>query len=153
MSLMPTGMPSIADSGLPARHRRVDRSAAVRAVSKLICTKARISGSQSASVSRQRSKNPRGESDPDAKATVASTNGAGRGVREELMKPLEPSTRYRRLTAQILETNGFLSSCPGCQYRIVQLVTLKAPPAKLHQHEANKRAHGERHHEICDCST
>src|SRR5271167_4398455 len=42
MSLMPTGMPSIGDNGLPARHRAVDRSAAARASGRFEATKAPI---------------------------------------------------------------------------------------------------------------
>src|SRR5580700_5960588 len=45
MSLMPTGMPSMADNGLPARQRAVDRSAAARAAGTLVQTKAPIRGS------------------------------------------------------------------------------------------------------------
>jgi len=45
MSLMPTGMPSIGDAGLPARQRSVDRSAAARASGTLVHTKAPIRGS------------------------------------------------------------------------------------------------------------
>ena len=45
MSLMPTGMPSMADSGLPARQRAVELSAAARAAGTLVQTKAPIRGS------------------------------------------------------------------------------------------------------------
>jgi S1-C subfamily serine protease len=53
MSLMPSGMPSMGDSGLPARQRAVERSAAARASSRLSVTKAPIRGSQASSAARQ----------------------------------------------------------------------------------------------------
>src|SRR6185312_1346625 len=56
MSLMPIGMPSIADTGLLSRHRMEDASAAARDPSMLVQTNALIFGSQAASVSRQRSR-------------------------------------------------------------------------------------------------
>src|SRR6185312_7280981 len=56
MSLMPIGMPSIADNGLLPRQRMDDASAAARAPSTLVQTNAPIFGSQAASVSRQRSR-------------------------------------------------------------------------------------------------
>src|SRR5580700_11275539 len=40
MSLMPIGMPSMGDSGLPERQRPADRSAASRAAGRLVQTKA-----------------------------------------------------------------------------------------------------------------
>src|ERR1700689_1592388 len=46
MSLMPTGMPSIGDAGLPARKRALERSAAARAAGRLVQTKAPMRGSQ-----------------------------------------------------------------------------------------------------------
>src|ERR1700692_1701570 len=45
MSLMPTGMPSMADSGLHARPRAVERPAAARAAGTWVHTKAPIRGS------------------------------------------------------------------------------------------------------------
>src|ERR1700746_785608 len=45
-SLMPTGMPSIADNGRPARQRSVARSAAARAVGRLVQTNAPTRDSQ-----------------------------------------------------------------------------------------------------------
>src|SRR5579863_1832435 len=68
ISLMPTGMPSIGDSGLAARQRSLDRSAAARAAGRLVVTKAPIRGSQLSSSSSEVSRNCRGVSCPDAKA-------------------------------------------------------------------------------------
>ena len=71
MSLMPIGMPSICESGLPSRQRAVDWSAAARAPSRLRCTKAPIFGSSAARSARQRSRKSRGVSAPLAKRAVA----------------------------------------------------------------------------------
>ena len=79
MSLIPIGMPSIGESGLPARQRSVERSAAVRAAARLSETKAPIFGSQASSSAMQRSRNSRGESFPLAKSAVAGRNGCIRG--------------------------------------------------------------------------
>jgi hypothetical protein len=79
MSLTPIGMPSIGESGLPARQRSVERSAAVLAASRLRETKAPILGSQTKSSAMQRSRNARGESLPLAKSAVAGRNGRIRG--------------------------------------------------------------------------
>ncbi len=79
MSLIPIGMPSIGESGLPARQRSVERSAAVLAAARLSVTKAPIFGSQASSSAMQRSRNARGESLPLAKSAVAGRNGCIRG--------------------------------------------------------------------------
>ena len=79
MSLIPIGMPSIGESGLPARQRSVERSAAVLAAARLSVTKAPIFGSQASSSAMQRSRNSRGESFPLAKSAVAGRNGCIRG--------------------------------------------------------------------------
>ena len=71
MSLMPTGMPSIGESGRPSRQRVVDASAAARARSRLRLTKAPILGSNAARSARQRSRKSRGVSAPLAKRGVA----------------------------------------------------------------------------------
>ncbi len=55
-SLMPTGMPSMAESGRPAFQRAVLASAASRAPAGFIVTQARTTGSRAAMVSRQRSR-------------------------------------------------------------------------------------------------
>ena len=79
MSLTPIGMPSIGESGFPARQRSVERSAAARAPARLSATKAPIFGSQASSSAMQRSRNWRGESFPFAKFAVAGRNGRIRG--------------------------------------------------------------------------
>ena len=71
MSLMPTGMPSIAERGFPARQRSVDCSAAARAPGRSVATKAPIRGSHWASNSSERSRNCRGVCLPDAKSARA----------------------------------------------------------------------------------
>jgi len=55
-SLMPMGMPSIGDSGVPARQRAAEASAASRAPGSLRLTQACTTGSRAAMVSRQRSR-------------------------------------------------------------------------------------------------
>src|SRR6202167_3250611 len=79
MSLIPIGMPSIGESGLPARQRFVERSAAVLAAARFSVTKAPIFGSHASSWAMQRSRNARGESFPLAKSAVAGRNGCIRG--------------------------------------------------------------------------
>src|ERR1700689_5930651 len=75
MSLMPTGMPSMADSGLPARQRAVDRSAAARAAGTLVQTKAPIRGSHCSRSASDLSRNSRGVSLPEAKCCAAAKYG------------------------------------------------------------------------------
>ena len=55
-SLMPTGMPSIGERGLPVFQRAALASAAARAPVSLMATRAFTTGSRSAMVSRQRSR-------------------------------------------------------------------------------------------------
>ena len=71
MSLMPIGMPSMAERCRPARQRAVAWSAATRAPSRLRCTKAPTLGSSAARSARQRSRKSRGVSSPLAKRGVA----------------------------------------------------------------------------------
>ena len=80
MSLIPIGMPSIGESGLPARQRSVERSAAVRAAARLSVTNAPIFGSQASRSAMQRSRKARGESLPLVKSAVAGRNGCIRGL-------------------------------------------------------------------------
>src|ERR1700733_2368551 len=75
MSLMPTGIPSIGDNGLPARQRSVESSAAARAAGRLVWTKAPIRGSHSSKRPSERSRNWRGVSLPEAKFCAAATYG------------------------------------------------------------------------------
>jgi hypothetical protein len=70
-SLTPTGMPSIADNGRPARQRSVARSAAARAPGRLMQTNAPTRGSQASSNSSDCSRNCRGVALPAAKFRVA----------------------------------------------------------------------------------
>src|SRR4029079_10569632 len=77
MSLMPTGMPSIFDSGRPSRQRAAERSAAARAPLRLRLTKAPILGSSAARSARQRSRKSRGVSAPLANLGVAERYGLG----------------------------------------------------------------------------
>jgi hypothetical protein len=79
MSLIPIGMPSIGESGLPARQRSVERAAAVRATARLSATNAPIFGSQASRSAMQRSRKSRGESFPLTKSAVAGRNGCIRG--------------------------------------------------------------------------
>ena len=53
---MPTGMPSIGESGRPSRQRPVLASAAARAPASLRAAQARTTGSRAAMASRQRSR-------------------------------------------------------------------------------------------------
>src|SRR5262249_15468253 len=80
MSLMPIGIPSIRDSGLPARQRAVDWSAAARAAARLSVTNAPIRGSQTSSAAIERSRKARGESLPPAKPAVAGRYGRIAGI-------------------------------------------------------------------------
>ena len=75
MSLMPTGMPSMADSGLPARQRAVELSAAARAAGTLVQTKAPIRGSHCSSRTSDFSRNSRGVSLPEARFCAAARYG------------------------------------------------------------------------------
>ena len=80
MSLMPTGMPSTSDSGLPSRQRAVERSAAARAPSRLKLTKAPILGSSSAMRARQASRYSRGVWRPAAKPALWAMKGRRVGL-------------------------------------------------------------------------
>src|SRR5262245_20265685 len=80
MSLMPTGMPSIAESGLPTRQRCVAVSADLRAASVWVVTKAPSAGSCSDSAARQRSRWARGLSLPAVNCLLAARNGRGANV-------------------------------------------------------------------------
>src|SRR5580704_13600660 len=75
MSLMPTGMPSMADSGLPARQRAVEVSAAVRAAGTLVQTKAPIRGSHWSSSTSDCSRNSRGVCLPEENFCAAARYG------------------------------------------------------------------------------
>ena len=79
MSLIPIGMPSIGESGLPARQRFEERSAAALAPARLMVTKAPIFGSQASRSAMQRSRNWRGESFPLTKSAAAGRKGRIRG--------------------------------------------------------------------------
>src|SRR5262245_26770188 len=71
MSLMPIGIPSIGESGLPARHRAVEASAAVRAAGILVLTNAWMVPSHSFMRARHRSRKSRGVSVPERNASCA----------------------------------------------------------------------------------
>ena len=75
MSLMPTGIPSIGEAGLPARQRSVDRSAAARAAGRLVHTKAPIRGSHCSNSASESSRNCRGVCFPEANSAVAARYG------------------------------------------------------------------------------
>jgi hypothetical protein len=64
MSLIPTGMPSIGDNGLPLRQRAVASSAARRAPSTLSTRNAPMVGSSRVIISRQESRKARGVVSP-----------------------------------------------------------------------------------------
>jgi hypothetical protein len=68
---MPTGMPSIGESGRPARHRSVEASAALRPRLLSQWTKAPTVGSNLATRDRHRSSNARGVSVPVEKCATA----------------------------------------------------------------------------------
>jgi hypothetical protein len=70
-SLMPTGMPSMGDSGSPARQRALAWSAAARAASILVVTKAWTPASQVPIAAMQRSRKSRGVSRPARNAAWA----------------------------------------------------------------------------------
>jgi hypothetical protein len=67
MSFTPTGMPSIAESGLPARQRCSDAPAAMRAAAASIRVKAPIAASRRSISARHSSSTCTGESAPLAK--------------------------------------------------------------------------------------
>ena len=71
MSLMPTGMPSMADSARPSFHLADAASAAARAASASTATKAPTSPSSASIRAMQRSRKSRGLSSPVAKPAVA----------------------------------------------------------------------------------
>ena len=75
MSFTPTGMPSIAESGLSARQRFADASAAARAAVASITVKAPTAASRRSISARHSSSTCAGESAPLAKEVVRLTKG------------------------------------------------------------------------------
>src|ERR1700741_4984318 len=94
---MPTGMPSIADNGRPARQRSVARSAAARAAGRLVQTNAPMRGSQASSNSSDCSRNCRGAAPPEATFRVAARYGRIAGLVYSPI-PLLPIVSCRSLT-------------------------------------------------------
>jgi hypothetical protein len=73
MSFTPTGMPSIAESGVSARQRSAEASAATRAAAASITVKAPTAASRRSISARHSSSTCTGESAPLAKEAVRLT--------------------------------------------------------------------------------